>query len=160
MPYTVYQKIARNRECILSLWQAALLPQGLSKVCASQAQSQSATPATLLLKAESEALLDWLIQGEEVVQTRSSLKEICRLKAVQTTGNPSEALSFILDLKSIVRLVLEDKESNNLAYGEYKEMDGRIDQLLLLAFDEYVECRERVMEIRVDEVRRLATGSA
>lgn len=158
MQYTVYQKIAHNRECILSLWQAAVLPQGLNHACV--AQAHSATAAIHLLKAESEALLDWLIQGEEVAQARSSLKEICKLKAVQTTGSPSEALGFILDLKSIIRLVLDDNESRSQGSGEYKEMDGRIDQLMLLAFDEYVECRERVMEIRVDEVRRLATGSA
>lgn len=153
------EKISSNRERILLLWQAAALPQGCGLPLKGSSKTRFIAPADYLLKEETEALLNWLISEEEPVKARSSLEEICKYKAVQGL-NPSEALGFILDLKSIVRLVLGNGESESSQIKAYADLDRRIDQLMLLAFDEYCNCRERIMEIRVDEMRRLSGMSA
>lgn len=159
MDTVIYECIANNRERILSLWQAAALPQDYSTPLTQTAKSRLATQSDDLLKEEIEALLDWLTSEEEPVKARLSLQEICRLKAVQAL-NPSEALGFILDLKDIVRLVIHDQALCVAHKDELWEVDKRIDQLMLLAFDEYSFCREQIMEIRVEEVRRLGTSGS
>lgn len=151
-----YERIASNRERIVSLWQAAALPQGFPLPCNKSTEELRFTaPADSLFNVEVEALFNWLISNEEPVAARLALQEICRLKAVQSV-NSSEALSFIFDLKDIIRLVLGDDEPGCELCLEYRELDKRIDQLMLLALDEYADCREHIMEIKMDEVRRLS----
>ncbi len=154
-----YERVTHNRERILSLWQAALLPQGGGLTLRDDSKNRFAAPTDYLLRKESEALFDWLLSEEEPAQARSSLQEICKLKAVQT-NHPSEALGFILDLKSILRLVLGKDGITRTEAAELKVLDRRIDQLLLLAFDEYSDCREQIMELRIEEIRRLCGRSA
>lgn len=154
MKSTVYENISRNRERILSLWQAAVLPQGRGLTLVSVTKSRFTAPAEYMLHQEVGVLFDWLISEEESFKARPALREICRFKAVQALS-PSEALGFIVDLKGIIRLVLGGDELTGAQLSELGELDKRIDQLLLLAFDEYSEYREQIMEIKIDEVRRL-----
>jgi hypothetical protein len=64
------------------------------------------------------------------------------------------------DLKDLIRLVLTSQGSACPKQDELRTLDKRIDQLLLLAFDEYTESRELMAQIRIDECRRLARMSA
>ena len=163
MDTTIYERIIQKRQRVLSLWQAASQPQGQGLLFKATSKTRFTTPAELLFKDETTALLDWLISEDEPIKARPTLMELCKFKAVSGL-NPSEALSFILDLKEIIRLVLgETGPATNgtdklisTQTNELIELDKRIDQLMLLAFDEYMDCRERIMEIKVDEVKRLA----
>ncbi len=155
MESIVRENIAKNRGRILSLWQAALLPQGNGFTQAGASKSRFTAPTEFVLKSEAEVLLDWLVSEEAPVKVRASLREICKLKAVQAL-DPSEALGFIFDLKGVLRLVLGGDEHDAAQMSELGDLDRRIDQLMLLAFDEYSECREKIMEIRMEEVQRLA----
>lgn len=160
MDMSIYERITHNRERILSLWLASALPQGYTLPSTKDVEdTRFLAPADYLLTEEMEALLTWLVSDEEPVKARLPLQEICRLKAVQSV-NSSEALSFVFDLKDIVRLVLGDAgdtEPCGELCTEYRKLDKRIDQLMLLALDEYADCKERIMEIRIEEMRRLAS---
>ena len=153
----MYERIRDKRECILTLWQAAVLPQNHGFSRKSTESLGITLPSDNLLKDQSALLFDWLVSDEEPIKARPGLKEICRVKAVAAT-NPSEALGFILDLKEIIRMVLKEGEGGftDFQASELCDLDRRIDQLMILAFDEYTDCREQIMEIRLDEVRRLA----
>jgi len=171
MEATLYEKIAEKRESILSLWQAAVLPQDAGFGSKATAKTRFAVPTDDLLKEETTLLFNWLISEEEPAMTRTHLTEICKVKAVMTQG-PSEALGFILDLKGIIQLVLASGTGSgsgsgtgdgtgtdstpDVQKGELEKLNKRIDRLLLLAFDEYMDCRERIMEIKLNEVQRLA----
>jgi len=150
MEATLHKKITDQRERILALWQAAALPQNHGLPAKATAKTGLSVPIDQLLRERIDSLFEWLINSEEPAdpaEVRPHLREICKVKAV-LAQTPSEALGFILDLKGIIRLVVEEKELDDL--------DKRIDQLILLAFDEYSDCRERLMEIKINEVRRLA----
>ena len=144
METTVHKSIVKNRESILSLWQAALLTQASGLNLVGTSKSRFTAPGEYLLNGEAETLFDWLTSEEAPIKARPSLREICRFKAVQGI-NPSEALSFLIDLKSIIRLVVGKGELSCSQISELSEVDTRIDQLLMLAFDEYSECREKIM---------------
>ena len=144
---TLYEQITQQRECILALWQAAALPSKRGLAAGFSKGSHFNALSDELLREKIDLLLEWLVSEDEPAGARAHLREICKVKAVQVQ-DPSEALGFILDLKGIVRLTLEKTE-------EFEELDKRIDQLMLLAFNEYSECRERLTQIRIEEIRRL-----
>ena len=98
-----------------------------------------------------------LIQEMETEQLLAALDEVIRIRALQDCS-PSLALSFIFLLKNVVREVLaEDFEKQNLM-AELMELDSRIDGLALLGFDVYTQRREKLNEIRINEVKNRVSG--
>jgi hypothetical protein len=85
------------------------------------------------------------------------LDEIIRIRALQDFS-PSQALAFIFLLKNILREELADEiRKENLA-AEILELESRIDGLALLGFDVYTQRREKIQDLRVDEMKRRVSG--
>jgi hypothetical protein len=80
------------------------------------------------------------------------LDDIIRVRAIQEF-NPSEALSFIFDLKSVLRKeIMADVRSYGL-HEELMDFESRIDDVNAQAFDIYMKCREKLFELKANEVR-------
>jgi hypothetical protein len=74
------------------------------------------------------------------------------LRSVQDF-TPSQAVAPLNAVKHITRDVLvADKETKPLI-GELYDFEFSVDLVVLAAFDLYVECREKIYKIRVDEIR-------
>ena len=84
---------------------------------------------------------------------RQYLREIVRIRAVQEF-TASQAIGFVFHLKDAVRKELGKAADNPSFSRELLELDRRIDRIALAAFDVYVECREQVYELRVNEAKR------
>ena len=98
-----------------------------------------------------------LVQEMETGQLLAALDEIIRVRALQDCS-PSQSLAFIFLLKNVVREELaEDFEKQNLT-AELMELDSRIDGLALLGFDVYTQRREKICELRVNEVKNRVSG--
>lgn len=81
------------------------------------------------------------------------LNEIIKIRAVQDF-TPSRAISFVFDLKKIIRSVLKKELRASEVRSDLDAFETRIDQVALFAFDIFVRCREQLYELRVDEVKR------
>jgi len=104
-----------------------------------------------------DGLLDALVQEMETEQVLAALDEVIRIRALQDCS-PSRALAFIFLLKNIVREELaKDLKKENLA-AELADLDSRIDGLALLGFDVYTRRREKIYELRVNEVKNRVSG--
>lgn len=102
-------------------------------------------------------LFDALVQEMETEQILAALDEVIRIRALQD-NSPSQALAFIFLLKNVVREELaEEFEKQNLT-AELMELDSRIDGLSLLGFDVYTQRREKLNEIRINEVKNRVSG--
>ncbi len=82
------------------------------------------------------------------------LENIIKVRAVQEF-TASGALAFIFSLKKAAR---EEAEASGAGCGEdfYRQMtefDTLVDRLALGAFDFYMQCREKIYEIKAAEVR-------
>jgi len=99
-----------------------------------------------------EEVLDGLIAGRPAADLTGSLDGIVHIRAVQELS-PSRALEFIFLLKRAVREALGDEAGADLS-----DLDAAIDRLALAAFDLYVQCKEKVHELRRNEIRRNASG--
>jgi hypothetical protein len=114
-------------------------------------KNRFANPVGQNMARDLEVLFDGLIKGGDAKQIVDSLDNIIRVRAVQDF-TPSQAIGFILGLKGLVRDALgANKGRENLAGVE--SLEKKIDDMMLMAFDIYVQCRQRINEIRINEVK-------
>jgi hypothetical protein len=105
-----------------------------------------ANPVGTTLRRSLTELLDGLVEGREPDQLHDAIDGVVRIRAVQDF-TPSEALSFVPALKPILGEALRSDPQ------AYRDMEVRLDRLLMAAVDHYVACREQVWEIRITEIR-------
>ncbi len=80
------------------------------------------------------------------------LQEIIRIRAIQEFA-PSQAVSPIHAVKHITRDILAaDKERCQLV-SELYDFEFAVDLAVLAAFDIYMECRERLYSVRMEEIK-------
>jgi hypothetical protein len=90
-------------------------------------------------------LLEQVQGAMDEARIAGALDDLIRIRAVQDL-TPSQAVKFVFLLKPILRQAAS--EQNQLLLAE------RIDQLALMAFDKYMQCREHLAQIRLNERRR------
>jgi hypothetical protein len=101
-----------------------------------------------------EGLFDGLLKGMLPSDTSRFLDGIVRIRAVQDFA-PSEALRFILQLKTVVRNKLGEKAQEPALAGELVFFESSVDDLALFAFDLYMQCRETIYDIKAKEARSM-----
>ena len=99
-----------------------------------------------------EGLYDELLKEGGFSKASFFLDNITRVRAVQDFS-PSAAIAFIPFLKKVVRDELPSDAGKDHLFEEVLEFERRVDQLTLLAFDIYMACREKLYEIRVNEIK-------
>ncbi len=105
-----------------------------------------ANPVGAALRRGLAAILDGVLDGTPAAELTEPLDGIIRIRAVQDLS-PARALEFLPALKS---LLWEDPTFDD---DRRRELELRVDRVLLEAVNLYVACRERVYEIRVTEIR-------
>lgn len=97
-------------------------------------------------------LLEQLLEDANHQTLSDGLDSIIRIRAVQNF-TPSQATAFIFSLKTILRNTLKKELQDIRLAKEFLALESKIDELCLLAFDVYMECREKVYEIGANETR-------
>jgi len=92
-------------------------------------------------------LADELLGEMDADKVKQALRDVVRIRAVQDSS-PKEAIAFVFLLKNILRDELTDEPEVHL------EMEKRIDDMALIAFDFFVQCRQRIYAALVSETRR------
>jgi hypothetical protein len=112
-----------------------------------------ANPVGTTLSRAVEILYHELLRAMDPEKVKSSLDEIVRIRAIQDFS-PARAMSFMFLLKKVLREELhqEIKEST-AACEELLELESRVDEMALRGFDLYMNCRERVFELRAKEAK-------
>jgi hypothetical protein len=102
---------------------------------------------------QSLAILFEQLQGDmDADRIASALDAVVRIRAVQDLI-ASQAVAFVFLLKPILRELASEHDQMLLA--------NRVDQLALMAFDKYMQCREQLVEIRLSErLRRIPARRA
>ncbi len=114
-------------------------------------KNRFANPVGNILFQELESIMDGLIQGLEAKTLRPCLDNIIRIRAVQDL-TASQAVSFIFMLKSILREELAKEIQETRIWKELLEFESRIDELALLSFDIYMQCREKIYDLKANEI--------
>jgi hypothetical protein len=97
-------------------------------------------------------IYDEICSGMDTDQLVRALDGVIRIRSVQDF-TASEAVSFIFDLKSVIQQVIDTELGGSGAPGELADLNSRIDRVALLTFEKYMACREKLHEIRINEIK-------
>jgi hypothetical protein len=114
-------------------------------------KNQFSNPVRNTIVTSLEKIFDGILNGIGVNEYHG-LEEMIKLRAVQEFS-PSEALSFLFDLKKIIRKELINSDQKDEIITETCLFDEKFDTLFSLAFDVYSECRMKIHEIKLTEIK-------
>jgi hypothetical protein len=146
--------LAKNKAAIAKQW-FNLAAQTYALDTAKFLQSKTdrfANPVGSAMMTGLDGILDQLINTMDPKTLHSHLDSIIRIRAVQDF-TPSQATAFILSLKKVLRDHLAKELQDSRMAAEFIELESEIDQICLMAFDIYMQCREKVYQISANETR-------
>jgi len=144
--------LEKNKSAIVKKWIDVIVntyPVDTSQFLKSQVD-QFANPVGNAFSEGLYAIFDELISGPDLKKVRLALDPMIRIRAIQNF-TPSQATSFILSVKTIVREKLKKQLEKGCEPKEIQAFDEKVDRLLFLAFDIYVECREQIYSLKANE---------
>jgi ribosomal protein S17E len=147
--------LKEKEERIIKRWENKLIesyPEDTQRFLKTE-KDQFANPVGYTIRNEIRNLYDGFV-NQDKSKINSSLSQIIKIRAVQDFS-PSAALYFILELKNIIK---EETEWGSYNNEEREELDERISSLLLEAFDIYEQCRYKLYELRVNEIKNQVSG--
>jgi hypothetical protein len=140
---------ARRRTSMIEKWRArvaATYPAECARLLLEDSDPFR-NPFGRVLRERLPVLVDELTGAMDWSRIRPALDEIVRVRAVQDFS-ASQAAGFLVPLKRVIREELDPDPATAAL------LDQRIDEMLLAAFDIYVECREKIREIQVEAAKR------
>jgi hypothetical protein len=110
-----------------------------------------ANPVGYAISEMVDSVLGGLQDGADPERLSACLKPFVRMRAVQDFP-PSRAVSFAFLLKKAVKEVYEEGSVGNA--GALERLDSIVEEMALVSFDIYTECREAINRVKEDEMKR------
>ena len=151
---TLWDLLAHKKSALVKRWFDIVMepyPADTSGILKNQ-KKQFTNPVGYTISHGLENIFDKLIneQGADFEGMVPFLDSIVRIRAVQDL-KPSQALSFVFHLRNAIREELASETKEFCA--EMATLESRIDAIALISFDIYVQCREKVYELKANEVK-------
>lgn len=148
----IEKRIAEKKKEILAAWfdRMTEIYQAQTRSFLNNRGDRFANPVAGIASESLEKTLDGLLEGAGAETLSRYMDPLIRVRAVQSFS-PSSSIAFVFSLKTIIRDVLGSGHAEEAA--ELALMDRRIDGLALICFDKFMECREKIYELKACEVR-------
>ena len=143
--------LAEKKKAIVQKWIDQVLDSYGASSFFKKQKDRFANPIGSTISDGLQKLYAVLLEDRELGEAAKPLEDIIKIRAVQDFA-PSNAISFAYLLKNIVREELSKEKNREEVLGILSVLDPRIDKIALMAFDIYTDCRERLHQIRVNEV--------
>ncbi|MCL4423960.1 MAG: RsbRD N-terminal domain-containing protein [Firmicutes bacterium] len=148
--------LAQKKSPILERWFQLLLETYPAETARflKREENRFANPVGHTLYQGMQGIYEELLNGMASDKINVFLDPIVRVRAVQDFS-PARAVAFIFFLKRAIREELAgEMREGQTALGDFLDLESRIDDLALYSFDLYMECRRKIYEIRVNEIKR------
>ena len=146
--------LSQNKQIILERWQELIwgtYPAETARFL--QKNNQFENPVGHDIREGIQGIFDGILQCQDKKVFYPFLDKIVRIRAVQSFS-PSQAVAVVFFLKQAVREELRKEiAAHKIPYGELLTFESKVDEMALLTFDVYMECREKLSEIRINEVK-------
>jgi hypothetical protein len=144
--------LSRNKSAILERWFSKILESYPSDSTGflKRQKRRFANPVGYTTEKGLAGIFDWLLQDKGFEEVTPFIDDIVRIRAIQDLA-PSQALVFLFHVKSLVREQIVSQ--GQVSPEELRDFDTRIDALSLISFDIYMKHRERVYELKANEVK-------
>ncbi len=116
-------------------------------------------PVGHTLSKETENLYRELIEDRAMNTDRVSsiLDRMIRILSIQDFS-PSRSILFLFTLKGVIEEELRDIIQKEGLFEDLLKYEAKIDQAVLIAFDIYVKCREKIYEIMANQAKNQVSG--
>ena len=109
-------------------------------------------PVGYTISANTEKIFEEIINVRDIERIKTYLTDIIKIRAVQDFS-PSQAIGFIFSLKKVIYKELEEEVINKKILKELENIESYINEIALIAFDIYMEAREKLFKVRVNEIK-------
>jgi len=150
---SLYDQLAQKKAAITKQWFDAVIntySAETTRFLRSQ-KDPFANPVGQTTLQNLTELVNLLIDEDDLSRAQSLLDPIIRIRAIQDF-TAARAVRFVFDLKGVIRSQLpqlDDRESR----AEMALLEQRVDELGLMAFDIYMRCREKIFDLKANDVR-------
>lgn len=149
----MFDKVAAggHEASIVQKWSAKFDPAfGSDDFAGNIGSRRFRNPSAYHVDAAAREVVHYVLTGEKGEKLDSSLTDLCQLIALWSTP-PSVTLAPFPELRSVIASNLGGFDANS---EEGQAINKRVDEMTLLAFEHYVESRERVNSIRYNELKQ------
>lgn len=141
-----------HKDKIVDQWADYTLSTYTSSVFFKKEQDKFANPVGGNIRESLTSLFSLISKGEDSEKFKSPLEQLISIRSVQQFS-PSQALAPLNAVKHITREVFrKDKERSHLI-NELYDFEFSVDLAVLAGFDIYMHYRERLYQVRIDEIR-------
>jgi RsbT co-antagonist protein rsbRD N-terminal domain len=109
-------------------------------------------PVGYTISSSAEIIFEEIINGRDIERIKTVLNDIIKIRAVQDFS-PSQAVDFIFSLKKVIQKELGHDVLKGMILIELIEFESYIDNLALIAFDLFIDAREKIFKIRLSEIK-------
>jgi hypothetical protein len=151
---TLEEILLQNEKAVLKRWFDLILETYPADVAAlmKRDQNQFTNPVGSTISREIEGLFKGLLDERNSERFSASLNSILKIRSVQDFS-PSKAVGFIFLLKKAMEETLKGQIGKEPMENDWSKFLSKIDELALHAFDIYMDCREKVCEIRINQAK-------
>jgi hypothetical protein len=149
-----YELLRTNRSRLLRAWfdRIANTYPPLTAKFLNEQRDSFANPVGASVSKEIGNIFDELMQEKSSQEIYTYIDGIVRTRAVQDFS-ASQAVALFLEFKKILREDLKDEIRRQELQDELRDFEDKIDQLSLAAFDVYMQCREKIWELKAKEAQ-------
>jgi hypothetical protein len=146
--------LLKKKSSIVSKWIKLILDSYSieSSKFLNQEKNQFSNPVGNTISANSEGIFDEIVGSRDFEKIALQLTDLIKIRAIQNFS-PSEAVGFVFILKRIIREELGKQITQEKFLDEIIEIESVIDKTALVAFDLYMQSREKVFQIRMSEAK-------
>jgi len=151
---TIQDLLKENKAAILERWFHLILETYPTNTAAMMRKdkNQFTNPVGSTFSREIQVLFKNICEGSQDEKCQASLDSILKIRSVQDFS-PSKAVGFIFLLKRAIGETLKNDICKESVMDEWLKFQSRIDDLALQAFDIYMDCREKICEIRINQAK-------
>ncbi len=146
--------LIKKRQAVVERWFELILgtyPPDTAALMRKE-RNQFTNPVGSTISREIEVIFTGLLDEMNSERVTGSLESILKIRSLQDLP-PSKAVGFVYLLKRAIEETLKGEPDRGPLMEEWLRFQAKLDQLALRAFDIYMDCREKICEIRVNQAR-------
>jgi len=146
--------LAKQKTVVVKKWFALAIgtyPPDTAKFLQNQ-KDPIANPVGRTIFQGLETLFDELLKDLDHEAIRLALDPIIRIRAIQNYS-PAQAVGFLFFLKTVIRDSIHEDLHNGDLLDELLMFESKVDDISLIAFNIYSKCKEKIHELRANEVK-------
>ena len=148
----LFELIKKKEKKIVTVWVERTLDSYISSDFFKQATNQFANPVGANIRTGLTKIFQLMLSEAEAQDFVEPLDQVIRIRAVQEF-TPAQAVAPFFELKWVVRQILSGDKQGRPLLSELAPFDREVDRVVLMAFDMYMRCRDRLHQARIRELK-------